>query len=95
MWNYEKETAVPGEHLTAQTPPWPRVIMSQLGGPDGELAASMRYSTSATSCPMTASRGRADGHRHRGVGPPGDHQRHPASADPEGPSIDEMEARQV
>ena len=42
MWNYEKRLQYPVK-ITQTNPKLAMVIMSQYGGPDGELAASLRY----------------------------------------------------
>ena len=42
MWNYEKRLQYP-VNITHTNPQMAQVIISQFGGPDGELAASMRY----------------------------------------------------
>lgn len=42
MWNYEKRLQYP-VNIKCPNAAAAQVIMSQLGGPDGELAASMRY----------------------------------------------------
>ena len=42
MWNYEKRLQYP-VNITQTNPKTAQVIISQFGGPDGELAASMRY----------------------------------------------------
>lgn len=42
MWNYEKRLQHPVK-ITQCNPKMAQVIISQFGGPDGELAASMRY----------------------------------------------------
>jgi spore coat protein JC len=42
MWNYEKRLQYPVK-ITQTNPKIAQVILSQFGGPDGELAASMRY----------------------------------------------------
>ncbi|HIU77013.1 MAG TPA: manganese catalase family protein [Candidatus Pelethocola excrementipullorum] len=42
MWNYEKRLQFPVK-ITKSCPKTAQLIMSQFGGPDGELAASMRY----------------------------------------------------
>lgn len=42
MWNYEKRLQYP-VNITQTNPKLAQVIISQFGGPDGELAASMRY----------------------------------------------------
>lgn len=42
MWNYEKRLQYPVK-IKNPDPKLAMVIMSQFGGPDGELSASMRY----------------------------------------------------
>jgi spore coat protein JC len=42
MWSYEKRLQHPVD-IKDCNPRLAQVIMSQFGGPDGELAASMRY----------------------------------------------------
>ena len=42
MWNYEKRLQFP-VNITQPNAKIAQVIMSQYGGPDGELGASMRY----------------------------------------------------
>ena len=42
MWTYEKRLQFPVK-ITQTNPKMAQVIISQFGGPDGELAASMRY----------------------------------------------------
>lgn len=42
MWNYEKRLQYP-VNIKNPDPKMAMVIISQFGGPDGELAASMRY----------------------------------------------------
>lgn len=42
MWSYEKKLQYPVK-IKNPNPKLAQVIISQLGGPDGELAASMRY----------------------------------------------------
>lgn len=42
MWNYEKRLQYPVK-ITQTNPRIAQVIITQFGGPDGELAASMRY----------------------------------------------------
>ena len=42
MWSYEKRLQYPVK-ITHTNPKIAQVIISQFGGPDGELAASMRY----------------------------------------------------
>lgn len=42
MWNYEKKLQFPVniKHADARTA---KIVMSQYGGPDGEISASLRY----------------------------------------------------
>ena len=42
MWNYEKRLQYPVK-ITQTNQKLAKIILSQFGGPDGELAASMRY----------------------------------------------------
>lgn len=42
MWSYEKRLQYP-VNIQTTNPQMAQVIISQFGGPDGELAASMRY----------------------------------------------------
>ena len=42
MWNYEKRLEYP-VNITTPNPKIAQVILTQFGGPDGELSASMRY----------------------------------------------------
>ena len=42
MWNYEKRLQYPVK-ISQTNPQLAQVIISQFGGPDGELGASMRY----------------------------------------------------
>jgi len=42
MWIYEKKLQYPVK-IKTPNPKLAQIIISQLGGPDGELAASMRY----------------------------------------------------
>lgn len=50
MWNYEKRLQFP-VHITKPCPKTASLIISQFGGPDGELAASMRYLSQRYSMP--------------------------------------------
>ena len=50
MWNYEKRLQFP-VNITKTCPKTARLIISQFGGPDGELAASMRYLSPRYSMP--------------------------------------------
>lgn len=42
MWQYEKKLQYP-VNIKNPDPRMAKIIISQLGGPDGELAASLRY----------------------------------------------------
>ena len=42
MWTYDKKLQYPVKIKTPNAN-YAKIIISQLGGPDGELAASMRY----------------------------------------------------
>lgn len=42
MWNYEKRLQYPVK-ITQTNPQIAQVIITQYGGPDGELGAAMRY----------------------------------------------------
>ena len=50
MWTYEKRLQFP-VHITRTNPKTASLIISQFGGPDGELAASMRYLSQRYSMP--------------------------------------------
>ena len=50
MWIYEKKLQFPVK-IKNPNPRAAAVIVSQLGGPDGELAASMRYLNQRFSMP--------------------------------------------
>lgn len=53
MWNYEKRLQYPVK-ITQTNPKIAQVIISQFGGPDGELAASMRYLSQRYTMPVKA-----------------------------------------
>ena len=42
MWTYEKKLQFP-VNIRKPDPAFAKIVISQIGGPDGELAASMRY----------------------------------------------------
>ena len=44
MWTYEKKLQFP-VNIKNPNPKYAQIIISQYGGPDGELGASMRYLT--------------------------------------------------
>ena len=50
MWTYEKKLQYPVK-IKNPNPQLASIIISQLGGPDGELGASMRYLHQRYSCP--------------------------------------------
>ena len=50
MWIYEKKLQYPVK-IKNPNPQLAQVIISQLGGPDGELGASMRYLHQRYACP--------------------------------------------
>ena len=50
MWIYEKKLQFPVK-IKTPNPKTASLIVSQLGGPDGELAASMRYLNQRYSMP--------------------------------------------
>lgn len=50
MWNYEKRLEYP-VNITRPNAKIAQVIMSQYGGPDGEMGASMRYLSQRYSMP--------------------------------------------
>lgn len=49
MWNYEKRLQYP-INITTPNAKIAQIIMSQYGGPDGEMGASMRTSPRDTAC---------------------------------------------
>ena len=50
MWTYDKKLQYPVK-IKNPNPKLAQVIISQLGGPDGEIGASMRYLHQRYSCP--------------------------------------------
>lgn len=56
MWNYEKRLQFPVK-ITKTCPKTAQLIISQFGGPDGELAASMRYLSQRYSMPCRKTAG--------------------------------------
>lgn len=56
MWNYEKRLQFPVNIKTC-CPKTAQLIISQFGGPDGELAASMRYLSQRYSMPCKKTAG--------------------------------------
>ena len=51
MWNYEKRLEYP-INIKKTDPTMAAMIISQYGGPDGELGASMRYISQRYSMPF-------------------------------------------
>ena len=56
MWNYEKRLQYPVK-IKNPNPMYAQIIMTQLGGPDGELGASMRYLNQRYSIPYNTVKG--------------------------------------
>lgn len=56
MWNYEKRLQYP-VNITQTNPKLAMAIMSQFGGPDGELSASMRYLSQRYTMPINEVKG--------------------------------------
>ncbi len=50
MWNYEKRLQYP-VNISRPNPKLAQIILSQYGGPDGEMGASMRYLSQRFSAP--------------------------------------------
>lgn len=55
MWKYEKKLQYPVK-IKNPNPKYAQIIISQYGGPDGELGASMRYLTQRYSMPFDDTR---------------------------------------
>ncbi|MBR2043372.1 MAG: manganese catalase family protein [Clostridia bacterium] len=56
MWQYEKKLQYP-VNIKNPNPKYAQLIISQYGGPDGELGASMRYLTQRYSMPYNEVKG--------------------------------------
>lgn len=56
MWQYEKKLQYPVK-ITNPNPKYAQIIISQFGGPDGELGASMRYLSQRYSMPYDELKG--------------------------------------
>ena len=56
MWKYEKKLQYP-VNIKNPNPKYAQIIISQYGGPDGELSASMRYLTQRYSQPFNEVKG--------------------------------------
>lgn len=67
MWNYEKRLQYP-VNIKQTNPKIAQVIMSQYGGPDGELGASMRYISQRYTMPYREVAGILNDIGYRGAG---------------------------
>ncbi len=56
MWQYQKKLQYP-INIKNPNPKYAQIIISQFGGPDGELGASMRYLTQRYSMPFDEVKG--------------------------------------
>lgn len=56
MWNYEKKLQYP-VNIKNPNPTYAKIIMTQYGGPDGELGASLRYLSQRFSMPYAELKG--------------------------------------
>ena len=56
MWQYEKTLQYPVK-ISNPNPKYAQIIISQYGGPDGELGASLRYLTQRYSMPYNELKG--------------------------------------
>ncbi len=63
MWNYEKRLQYPVK-ITQTNPKIAQIIITQFGGPDGELAASMRYLSQEIYYAVQRSNRHTDGYRN-------------------------------
>lgn len=52
MWSYEKKLQYP-VNIKNPNPAMAKIVMTQLGGPDGESGAAMRYLHQRFSCPYS------------------------------------------
>ena len=56
MWSYEKKLQYPVK-IKSTNPKYAQIIISQYGGPDGELGASLRYLSQRFSMPYAELKG--------------------------------------
>ena len=56
MWSYEKRLQYPVK-IKNPDPAMAKIIITQLGGPDGELAASQRYISQRYAMPIKEVKG--------------------------------------
>ena len=67
MWNYYKQLEYPVK-IKTPNPRLAKFIISQYGGPDGELAASLRYLSQRFGMPDQKSKAILNDIRNRGIG---------------------------
>ena len=75
MWNYEKRLQYPVK-ITQTNPKIAQIILSQFGGPDGELGASLRYFSQRYTMPYNEVIGTLTDIDYRGICPYGNRMRH-------------------
>ena len=80
MFVYEKKLQYPVK-IQNTNPKLAALIISQYGGPDGELGASLRYLSQRYCHALPGAEGPADRYRYRGTGASGDDRRHRPPAD--------------
>lgn len=56
MWNYEKKLQYP-VNIKNPNPAFAKIVITQLGGPDGELGASLRYLNQRYTAPQAEVKG--------------------------------------
>ena len=56
MWIYDKKLQYP-VHIKNPNPKMAQIIMTQIGGPDGELGASLRYLNQRYTMPTDETKG--------------------------------------
>lgn len=56
MWEYQKKLQYPVK-IARANPAMAKLVISQLGGPDGELGASMRYLNQRYTMPYKETKG--------------------------------------
>ncbi len=71
MWNYDKKLQYP-VNIKNPDPRMAKVIISQYGGPDGELAASLRYLSQRFSMPTEMTKATLNDIRNGRIGTFGD-----------------------
>lgn len=81
MFSYEKRLEYP-IHIKETNPKLAKAIISQYGGPDGELGASMRYLSQRYTMPYKECMGNTYGYRHRRAGALRNDRHHRPPVDP-------------